>query len=246
LVNSYLFTGRYYDAETGLYYCRARIYSPKLGRFLQSDPIGYAGGFNLYTYCGNNPANWADPYGLCKTGVLTSLQGLGLGILDNVIGLAKFAVTHTPPYLLFKGREVMIDDIAGFVGTPDAIAQTYLDLRYGDDFTTSRAIGRITGAVEISLLTTKISGENAGPKGFHEPKPSPKFIKPTNAPKLPPENIPSGWRVRQMPPTEQYTNGYWRMEKPMQNGGWQAIDPSTMKPGTQSQTHVPLPPQSGG
>jgi len=44
-----------------------------------------------------------------------------------------------------------------------------------------------------------------------------------------------------MPPTADYPNGYWRLEKPMPNGGWQGIDPSTMKPGTQCETHVPLP-----
>jgi RHS repeat-associated protein len=77
------------------------------------------------------------------------------------------------------------------------------------------------------------------------PKPSPKFQTPTNAPQLPPEKIPAGMRVRQMPPTEQYPNGYWRLEKPMKDGSWQGIDPSTMKPGTQAQTHVPLPPSGG-
>ncbi|MBN1186228.1 MAG: RHS repeat-associated core domain-containing protein [Bacteroidales bacterium] len=64
--NPYLFTGRRWDADTGLYYYRARMYSPALGRFLQPDPIGYADGMNLYAYCGNNPLNFIDPLGLCK------------------------------------------------------------------------------------------------------------------------------------------------------------------------------------
>ncbi len=81
--NSFTYTGREYDKETGLYYYRNRYYDPKVGRFLQADPIGYTAGINLYTYCdsvgkpaslssnlylytGNNPVNFVDPWGLCK------------------------------------------------------------------------------------------------------------------------------------------------------------------------------------
>ena len=52
----------------GLYYYRARYYSPELGRFLQVDPVGYREGLNLYTYCHNNPVNWVDPLGLGASG----------------------------------------------------------------------------------------------------------------------------------------------------------------------------------
>ena len=62
--NPYMFTGRRYDSETGLYYYRMRYYSPDLGRFLQPDPIGYADGMNIYAYVGNNPLNFIDPWGL--------------------------------------------------------------------------------------------------------------------------------------------------------------------------------------
>ncbi len=73
------------------------------------------------------------------------------------------------------------------------------------------------------------------------PVPAPNFETPTNPPQMPPENIPDGWRVREMPPTEQYPNGYWKLEKPMDNGGWQPMNPSTMRPGTRPETHVPFP-----
>ncbi len=66
--NRYFFTGREYDKETGLYYYRARYYDPAMGRFLTQDPIGYAGGMNLYGYCGNNPVNFVDPWGLYEVG----------------------------------------------------------------------------------------------------------------------------------------------------------------------------------
>jgi len=64
--NPYYFTGRRLDPETDLYYYRARMYSFHLGRFLQPDPIGYAADLNLYRYCGNNPVNWVDPWGLAE------------------------------------------------------------------------------------------------------------------------------------------------------------------------------------
>jgi RHS repeat-associated protein len=62
--NRLMFTARDWDSTTGLYYYRARDYSPTLGRFLQPDPVGYADSMNLYQYCGNNPVNWIDPWGL--------------------------------------------------------------------------------------------------------------------------------------------------------------------------------------
>ncbi len=62
--NPYMFTGRRFDFETGLYYYRARYYNPYIGRFLQTDPVGYGAGMNLYRYCRNNPLGFVDPSGL--------------------------------------------------------------------------------------------------------------------------------------------------------------------------------------
>ncbi len=58
------YTGQIWLPEAQLYHYKARIYDPALGRFLQSDPILYAGGMNLYAYVGNDPVNARDPWGL--------------------------------------------------------------------------------------------------------------------------------------------------------------------------------------
>ncbi|CAI3802040.1 hypothetical protein GLGCALEP_02888 [Pseudomonas sp. MM221] len=64
--NPLRFQGQYWDVETRLHYNRYRYYDPQVGRFVGKDPIGYAGGLNLYIYA-DSPINWLDPLGLAKS-----------------------------------------------------------------------------------------------------------------------------------------------------------------------------------
>lgn len=72
------YTGQVWLEDASLYHYKARAYHPKLGRFLQTDPIGTAGGMNLYAYVGNDPASATDPSGL-QGCIQTSVRLVGYG-----------------------------------------------------------------------------------------------------------------------------------------------------------------------
>jgi RHS repeat-associated protein len=62
-VGRFQYTGQIWLPELGMYHYKGRVYSPYLGRFLQTDPVGYDGGINLYAYVGDDPVNLTDPDG---------------------------------------------------------------------------------------------------------------------------------------------------------------------------------------
>ena len=86
LLGTFRFTGQRLDPETGgstaqpsgLYYYRARMYSPTWGRFLQPDPLNFGGGLNLYAYVNNDPLNLTDPSG--NIALIDNLVGAGVGV----------------------------------------------------------------------------------------------------------------------------------------------------------------------
>lgn len=131
--NRYMFTGREFDNETGLYHYRNRAYSPTIGRFLQRDPLGYAADINPYRYGLNAPNNWVDPLGL---------WGIQFG--DTNIGIGN-------PTIAFNGASV------GYFGQTLAATADGL-IPFGDPFKGSYSSGKNCGGENPELGLSKYFG----------------------------------------------------------------------------------------
>jgi RHS repeat-associated protein len=73
------YTGQLWLPDAQVYHYKARAYHPGFGRFLQTDPIGYGAGMNLYAYVGGDPVNWTDPLGLQEVCIVDDFADYGNG-----------------------------------------------------------------------------------------------------------------------------------------------------------------------
>src|SRR6266545_8123144 len=133
--------------KSGLQFKRNRYYDPQTGRFTQEDPLGLAGGLNLYGFAGGDPVNFSDPFGLCKEGdtdcerFVRAWEALGWGA----------------GFLVGGGSGLIEAGASGGVLAPVAVAQTAAATAAGG------VGGRVLGEALWSLLSFMSSqgGEGA-------------------------------------------------------------------------------------
>jgi len=148
--NPYTYTGREFDAETGLSYYRARHYDPRTGRFLQKDPVSFLGGdTNLYRYVRSNPVNFKDVWGLactCPASDGANWTGLGASVLNVGIGQVKVVSGIA---LLTVGTAADVTGVGAVLGIPAQVLGGY-QLVTGLARTAKGLIGVYRSALECS------------------------------------------------------------------------------------------------
>lgn len=152
--NPFRYTGRRLDEETGLYHYRARYYSPQLGRFLQTDPLGYQGGMNLYAYVLNNPVNATDPSGEIAPQVAGAIIG---GALEAV------SVAFDPKVDLLSWEAAGKIGVAAGVGFLTAGASTWVQA--------ANVTSKTLRVVAVGTVAAPVAGMGTVGKAWVEGKP---------------------------------------------------------------------------
>lgn len=175
VINFYRYTGREYDAETGLYYYRARYYDPVLRRFVSKDPIGLHGGINPYAYVENDPVNATDPSGLaaCEFQEEVRFRGYRPGDPQGQRGKSGFQVHQPAVWLcdLEGGIDASDEWIARRAGSGDhdrAVQSGTLlpGFKVYDDLPQARKSTYWSCVTETAVENFKVTNEVVGTAGM--------------------------------------------------------------------------------
>jgi len=160
--NPYMFTSRQFDLEFNIYYYRARNYDPKIGRFLQREPLALDNDdLNFYTYAKNNPINFNDPEGLIIPKRRAKTEQIPDSVRDTPTGYEGFAMGVMDFFAGIVGNEG-VQNISNFAaGAGDSLsggltiaARKMLPQRDVVDYdSTSYTVGEITATVGEIVAT---------------------------------------------------------------------------------------------
>jgi RHS repeat-associated protein len=156
------YAGYVWDPFLQMYHVRHRVFNPRLGIWIQPDPIGYAGGWNLHEYCNGDPLNFVDPMGLEGIGIWDLLGGVAANLGNWRSGAA---VTNQPglPKKTIEAYRLAAADANGRQGSADAAI-----IQRGRDVESFRdAMPLVAAAAEGVVLFTIAPGLNIQ-SGFAE------------------------------------------------------------------------------
>jgi RHS repeat-associated protein len=177
-VNPFRFSTKYQDDETAMLYCGYRYYNPSIGRWLNRDPIGEAGGINLYGAMGNDLVNNVDPYGLwIWFGWFRSQPSQPAPYDPNSYKAMRDSMIGDPSDYDFNGKTAgqLTQDIG--MAVPKGIAQAAMMIPFGAEEEAAAAAEEAAAAAKAARAAAKcekaaqklgnILGKNlkGGPKG---------------------------------------------------------------------------------
>ena len=138
------FTGQAYVPAVSLYYYKARMYNPTLGRFMQTDPIGYTDDLDLYAYVGDDPVDREDPKGLYTCSGSTD----NCNAVSTAISAAKAAISSGR---LTKSESGAVSKVLNFLGNAGQKNGVAIDFSDKISALGQTSVNGKTGDVTITL-----------------------------------------------------------------------------------------------